>query len=356
MQNVKVDAPDAVNTAYNQAESLFNDPDARVPLTNTMAKVQQLMDARANAKMPEWSPAMQLVANGVTHPDGMNYAGVKLLRGALGQRTPQQLIAEGIDPKEARQLYGPLTEDLKSAAYAAGGQPALDAWTEANTLAAQTAAQRKQLYKVIGANGDVAPEQVFGRLTQMAGTTGTANIAGLQQAKSAMGSQAWSQVGNAIISRLGRDAQGNFSADRFIGPSGYPSLSPQAKAILFTPQQRSGLDDLSTVSNLVNTKLSKFDNTSRTAHTIEAAGLLTAGWHAPVPTVLGLAGTRGVAMALARPAVSRAAANLGRAQLLGRDAATVMARRTALAGAIRAELPSVSLNTFGTLTPAAVNP
>jgi hypothetical protein len=338
-KNIKVDAPDAVRTAYNNTESLFNNSDATVPLTNTAQKMQQLMAARANARLPDWSPAMKTLANAVTDPAGMNYAGIKMLRGVIGTNSPQQLIAEGLNPTETKQLYGPLTQDLQNAAYAAGGQPALDAWTEANTLAATNAAQRKQLYKVIGARGDVAPEQVFARLTQMAGNTGAANIAGLQQAKTAMGPQAWSQVANAIVSRLGRDPQGAFSADRFIGPSGYPSLSPAAKSVVFTPQQKAQLDDLSTVSNLVSAKLSKFDNTSKTAHSIEAAALLGGLFTHPVGTIAGLAGTRGVAMALVRPAVAQAAVRLGRAQLAGSVSRVTLAHK-ALASAIGSQLPT----------------
>jgi hypothetical protein len=187
----------------------------------------------------------------------------------------------------------------------------------------------------------VAPEAVFSRLAQLASTKSTADIALLQQAKTAMGTQAWSQVGNAIISRLGRDAQGNFSADRFIGPNGYPSLSPAAKSILFTPQQKSSLDDLTTVSNQVSAKLSKFQNTSKTAPTLEAASLLGGLAH-PVGTIATLAGARAAATLLARPAVSRAAANLGRVQLMGATPNAIIARRAALAAAIRAELSTTA--------------
>ena len=348
-QNIKVDAPAAVSALYTKLEGnpdlgiqgSLTDPTVKVPLTNTMQKMQELQSARANANLPEWSPNMKILAQGVTDPNGMNYAGIKQLRSYLGQGAPQTLIAEGVNPQEARQLYGPLTEDLKNAVYLGGGQPALNDFTEANTLAATSAAQRKQLYEIVGANGDVAPEAVFSRLTTAAGAGSAADLALLQQAKSAMGPQAWQQVGNGIISRLGRDPQGNFSSDRFIGPSGYNGISGPAKTILFTPQQKSALDDLSTVSNQVSAKLSKYENTSRTAPTLEAASLLGGLAH-PVGTIATLAGARLAASALARPAVSRAAANLGRVQLMGASTGAIMARRAALAAAIRAEFPATA--------------
>jgi hypothetical protein len=346
-QNIKVDAPAAVSALYGKLEGGPNgggsltDPTVQVPLTNTMQKMQQLQSARANANLPEWSPSMKILAQGVTDPQGMNYAGIKQLRSYLGQGSQQTLIAEGVNPQEARQLYGPLTEDLKNAVYLGGGQPALNDFTEANTLAATSAAQRKQLYKIVGAKGDVAPEAVFSRLATAAGTGSAADLALLQQAKSAMGPQAWQQVGSGIISRLGRDPQGNFSPDRFIGPNGYAGISEPAKSILFTPQQKSALDDINTVSNQVSAKLSKYENTSKTAPTLEAASLLGGLAH-PVGTVATLAGARLAATALARPAVSRAAANLGRAQLMGGSTGAIMARRAALAATIRAEFPATA--------------
>jgi hypothetical protein len=348
-QNIKVDAPAAVSALYTKLEGnpdmgiqgSLTDPTVKVPLTNTMQKMQELQNARTNANLPEWSPNMKILAQGVTDPQGMNYAGIKQLRSYLGQGTPQALIAEGVNPQEARQLYGPLTEDLKNAVYLGGGQPALNDFTEANSLAATSAAQRKQLYGIVGAKADAAPEAVFSSLLQMAGTKSPANINLLQQAKSAMGPQAWQQVGSGIISRLGRDAQGNFSPDRFIGPNGYAGLSEPAKSILFTPQQKSALDDINTVSNQVSAKLSKFENTSGTAPTLEAASLLGGLAH-PVGTIASLAGARLAAAALARPAVSRAAANLGRVQLMGVSTGAIMARRAALAAAIRAEFPATA--------------
>lgn len=343
-QNIKVDAPAAVSALYGKLEGGPNgggsltDPTVQVPLTNTMQKMQQLQAARANANLPEWSPNMKILAQGVTDPQGMNYAGIKQLRSYMGQGAPQTLIAEGVNPQEARQLYGPLTEDLKNAVYRGGGQPALDDFNEANTLAATSAAQRKQLYSIIGAQGNAPPEAVFSKLVNMAGNGASGNIGLLQQAKTAMGPQAWQEVGNAVVSRLGRDAQGNFSPDRFIGPNGYNGLSGPAKQTLFSPQQKSALDDITTVSNQVSAKLSKFENTSRTGHVVEAGGVLQGMMTSPVHTLMGLAGGRAVASALARPAVSRAAANLGRLQLMGGSTSAIMARRNALATAIRAEL------------------
>lgn len=339
-KSITKDAPAQVSAMYDTVDNAITNPNARVPLTNTAQKMQQLMAARDNANLPEWGPAMKTLAAAVTDPKGMNYAGIKQLRSYFGETMPDQLIAEGLSPGETKQLYGPLTQDLQSAVLAGGGQPALDAWTQANTLAKLKADQREQLYKIIGTDGDTAPEAVFGRLSQLAGTKSTADIALLRQAKQAMGPQAWQQVGNATISRLGRDAQGNFSPDRFIGPNGYAGLSDQAKGVLFTPQQRSALDDLNTVSNRVNEKISKFANTSRTAHVSQAAELLGGLWLHPVGTVVGIAGTRTAAHLLAMPAVAQAAVRLGRAQLAGSVSRATLAHNALASAIVANQLPT----------------
>ncbi|MFZ1920104.1 MAG: hypothetical protein WAU57_00575, partial [Xanthobacteraceae bacterium] len=58
INNIKVDTPGAVGALYNTAEGLMTDPDARVPLTNTTAMINQLKAARINANMPPMGPAM----------------------------------------------------------------------------------------------------------------------------------------------------------------------------------------------------------------------------------------------------------------------------------------------------------
>jgi hypothetical protein len=93
------------------------------------------------------------------------------------------------------------------------------------------------------------------------------------------------------------------------------------------------------VSTQVNEKISKFTNTSKTADVSKAAELLGGLWIHPTGTIAAIAGTRGAAHLLSRPAVAQAAVRLGRAQLAGSAARTALAH-TALVNTIQAQLPT----------------
>jgi hypothetical protein len=272
-QGIK-DAQGEVGNAYDAVNAALDNPGARVPLTNTAATMQQIMNERKNANLPEWSPAMQTLAAAATDPAGMNYQGIKTMRSYLAESHPQQLIAEGLNPTEVKRLYGPLTQDLTTAVHAGGGDKALQAWQFANWRAREAAGDRERLYKIIGSNGNQAPEAVFGTLARMASDSASGNIDTLQKALQTMGPQARGAVGDAVIARLGRDVSGNFSPARFV--TDYQKVAPQARDALFTPQQKARLDDVLTVSQKVKDNLDKFENTSKTAHSLQAVHLLTA--------------------------------------------------------------------------------
>lgn len=138
-----------------------------------------------------------------------------------------------------------------------------------------------------------------------------------------MGPTAQGQARDAMISRLGRDAEGNFSATRFIGPSGYSGISDAAKNVIFPPAHKAALDDLATVSSHFSGKVAKFANTSRTAPVIEAAGIpaamVGAFFHpAALPEAATIAGAAyGAARYLSSPANVQKLTRFGRAQLAG---------------------------------------
>jgi len=331
---IKKGSQEPVGEAYRGVEPLLDVPSARVTLSNTAAEVAKINAERANANLPK-SGAVSILEKALADEEGMDYAGIKKLRTFFGERTPQELIAEGIAPQEAKQLYGPLTRDLESSIHAAGGDEALEAWRQANTLARLSALQRRALSKVVGPKGDVPPEAVFSKLSAMAGSTSRADIARLQLAKNAMGPEAWQDFSAATIRRLGRDTQGQFSPDRFV--TAYSQLAPAARAAMFDVKQTQALNDLLTVSNLVKDKISKFENYSKTGHTLGAAGLLYevgqavfhGGIYEPISLIGTMVGGRQIANYLARPVVARAAAQYGRAQLSGKPA-LIAARYEAL--------------------------
>jgi hypothetical protein len=311
---IKTGSQQPVGAAYEAVGDLIN-PATRVPLNNTADTVAQIMAERTAARLPGKSKAIESVMQAVQDPTGMDYAGTKLLRTSLGERTPQELAVSGISPVEHKRIYGALSKDLGNVVREAGGPQAFGAWQEANALARLTNMQRQALGKIVGPEGQNAPEAVFSKLLAMAGSKSTADINRLMLAKRAMGPEAWNEIGSAIVHRMGGAPDGSFSADRFV--TAYSNLSPRAKGELFTPAQRGGLEDLFAVSKFVQQRVTRYANPSGTARGLFGGGLASAMFADPISVVGGMVGSRLVAEALSRPAIAHAAADVTRAQLNG---------------------------------------
>lgn len=312
-QWIKSGSQKPVNEAYKEVDALIN-PEVRLPLENTASEISKIMAERANAKIPGKSGAISALMDAV-QSDGLNYTGIKDLRSFLGEKSPQELIASGINPKEAKRLYGPLTKDLETVVEQAGGEVALAKWKEANSLASLTMGQRKQLSKVIGAKGDATPEAVYSRLVGYAGSKSSGDINRIMLARKAMGEDAWSEVSSATVARLGRDAQGNFSPDRFF--TAYGNFSPAGKSTLFGGRDNlaKSLEDINTVVGAIKDKIGKFSNPSGTAQNLLGAGMLTAAMHEPLTMIGSAIGGRAVAEMLSRPATAKATAEYLKAYL-----------------------------------------
>src|SRR5262245_45244568 len=315
----KTGSQQPIREAYSAVDELIN-PQTRVPLSNTADAVAQIMAERTAARLPGKSKAVESVLQAVQDPIGMDYAGTKLLRTSIGERTPQELIASGISPVEHKRIYAALTRDLGAVVGEAGGSEALTAWQQANALARLTNIQRQALNKVIGITGEAAPESVFSRLANFAGSKSSADINRLILAKRAMGPEAWGEFGSALINRMGSAPDGAFSADRFV--TAYSNISDRAKMELFTSAQRAALDDLLKVSQFVQQRVTRYANPSGTARGLFGGGLLTGMMADPISVISGAIGSRLAAQALSRPAVVRAAIQVTRAQARGDRVAT----------------------------------
>jgi hypothetical protein len=153
------------------------------------------------------------------------------------------------------------------------------------------------------------------RLTAMAGSSSRADISKLMQARKAIGADDWNEIASTIVSRLGRDVEGDFSPQRFV--TAYGKLSPAGKQILFRSGGKSDLagylDDIAKVSSRFK-ELQKFANPSGTARA-GFGGLIGAGGIAnPLLTAKVVLGGRLLASALAKPATAASVAKLAKAQ------------------------------------------
>jgi hypothetical protein len=218
------------------------------------------------------------------------------------------MVARNITSLEADKLYKSLTEELKGTILDAGGPQALSAFERANATFASISERRKALAKIVGMKGDAAPEAVFARLQAMAGSKSSADIQRLVKARKAMGPQAWNEVASAIIAKMGRDPQDNFSPDRFF--TAYGGLSTNAKELLFRstgkPELAKALDNLNTVVNGIRERITKFANPSGTAQNVAGIGIITSAIHNPLQTLGSILGGTALAEALTRPASVKA--------------------------------------------------
>src|SRR5580700_176299 len=289
-----------VDAKYNAVTQALTNPGAKTPLSATQSVANRIEANRGSLQDP--SGALQEVAKALKVGQG-TYSDIKALRTSIGQMmdSPSTLPA-GVQGEELKQLYNGLSSDLERAAYTAGGQPAVTAHNAATDFAKQTAARREQLTQLLGGpKGDASNEAVFGAIKNAAGSTNSADITLLRQARSVVPPQSWDSVSRGMVSTLGRDADGNFSTSRFL--TDYGKISDAAKDELFAQNTplRQNLDDLHTVSQQWK-HLEQYANPSGTGgHAVGAAAILH-GWHAPLETLGMFLGAQQFGKLLATPA------------------------------------------------------
>lgn len=298
-----------VSDAYANVDTLITQ-NVTTPLSNTSKVALEIGANRSNAALPE-SAAVSRIQEALKRPEGLNYQGIKQLRTDIGEtlEDPARIVASGASQAELKRIYGALSDDLRDAVGRGGGKQASDAFESANQLATRSAREREALQKVLGR--DVSDERLFDRITAMAGSNARADRVSLARVKGAVGDDTWNEIGSGVISRLGRDADGNFSPDRFI--SGYGKISSEGKQALFGKgEMSSSLDDIATVSRRFK-QLNQYANPSGTGQTV-LGGALGSGLIAdPVTTIATAAGARAVSSLMARPVSAKALAAYSRA-------------------------------------------
>jgi hypothetical protein len=304
------DSKTAVNAAYKAVDDLVN-PSTRSGMPETSKLIADIA-AKNSAAGLSAGPAVGFVEKQAANTDGLTYDAMKLLRTKLREeiKSPGSILPSGVDRTELKRVYTAVTQDLTSAVENAGGPQARMAWEKANRFNQMVSQRREELAKVIGENADAAAEKVFGRLQTMASTSSAANIQMLAKARSAIGSE-WGEVSSAVIGNLGRDAQGNFTPDRFV--TAYGKLSDAGKNILFDKSTRVALDDIATISARMSDVGRKFGNPSGTAQNVGFAAIATGVYAAPTTTMATILGGNILARILSKPATAASAAKWSRA-------------------------------------------
>lgn len=301
----------AVKARYDAVDDLVQ-PNVLTRLENTAKIATDILSTRGNSRIRGNSRAVEMVRDALNTPDGLNYQGVKGLRTFVGELLddPQRLSSAGVEKAELKRIYGALTDDLKNAVARSGGEKASAAFETANSFAARAAKEREALDSILGTN--LSDERIFDRISAMAGSNARADQVGLRRVRGAVSNETWDEIGSAVISRLGRSPDGQFSPDRFL--TGYGRLSQEGKAALFGGKKElaSALDDIATVSRRFK-QLNQFANPSGTGQTIIGGAYLPGLYMEPMSVISSVAGARVLSSLMAKPTSAKALAAYARA-------------------------------------------
>lgn len=289
---------------YKKVDELV-DPTATRPLARTSQVVNTINGRRTLAAMGD-SPAAAHVAEALSRPGGLTYEGVKQLRTSIGEMLKGGSLPANISQSELKQIYGALSEDLKGTVLVAGGRRAAAMFERANKYNALVSARRENLSRILKTTSD---EAAFDRIAAAAGSTARADINLLHQARKAMKPEEWSELASGVLSRIGRDAEGAFSPDRFV--TGWGKLSDAGKAMLFQGEHRAALNDIARVSSRFK-QLNQFANPSGTGQTVASIAGLGGVFLDPVSLVGGVVSARVFSGMLAKPSTAQATANFAK--------------------------------------------
>lgn len=305
--------PAKVGARYDAVDALVT-PNVVTPLTQTGRVAGEILAKRENAKIAGNSQAVNLIRRAVAEKDGLNYQGIKDLRTAIGEFVddPAKIAASGVSAQEIKRIYGALTDDLRNAVQRSGGDDAVAAFERANTYAAKKFAERADLQKVLGKQA--SDEGIFAKIEAMAGSTSRADQNGLLKVRGAVGKEGWDEISSAVISKMGRDADGRFSPDRFL--TSYGKLSPSGKSALFRTTGKkdlaNSLDDLAIVSRRFK-QLNQFANPSGTAQSAITGAAGFGILAEPTTTISTVVGSRVLSNILAKPTSAKKLAQWAKA-------------------------------------------
>lgn len=322
---VRQTSKDALKSRYDEVYDGLDQQVTR-PLNDTAKAVARLQQEMQASTSQASAPALKLLEEAMSRPEGLSAKGLAELRSEIGRRIEASKVVPDAGEAAYKRLYPALTNDLKETIKAAGGDKALSAWNRANREASVVAAKRKRLAQIVGSRDDaISEEKVLERINALANAKG-GNMRNLKLAKEVVGQKAWGNVGAELVNRLGTNPQdGAFSAQRFL--TGYGKMSEAGKAELFGPA-KSALDDIALLSQKFHDLDKRFNksNTGKVTTMLKiitnpgvgAANAATAlvspvGMAMGAAQLAGFQGGRSLAWHLASPATAKRASNMVRA-------------------------------------------
>lgn len=288
---------EAVTKKYDAVDDLVSQ-NVLTPLSQTTKTATDIMARRANAKVAGDSRAVNLVKKALGEKDGLNYQGLKDLRTSIGEYLDNpSLRPANMSEGELKQIYASLSDDLRNAVNRAGGDKASAAFENANTFASKVANERKALDSIMGRQ--TSDEGLFSKIEAMAGSTSRADMQNLMRVRGAVSKETWDEIASATLAKMGRDADGKFSPDRFL--TAYGKMSANGKKALFGGEKHAqALDDIAAVSRRFK-QMNKYANPSGTAQNVIGPGIAFGAISEPVTTLSTVVGARVASSILAKP-------------------------------------------------------
>ena len=301
-------------SAYDEVAGLFENPGVTKSLENTTNAVADIMAKRAKTGMEGVPTEISSILGSIQKPGGLDYDSAKYLLSDFRTKYVTNNLNKTIDEVEVNKIYRALRNDVMDIAEEAGGAPARFFLQKADREYQKMSAMREQLAKIVGKKDEaVSDEQIFNKLFNASRDGGSANNKLVQRAITVMEPAQLKAFQAGILSKLGRDAQGNFSPDRWLGAKGINALSPRAKAMIFKDEPRlvQALNDVTTISERFK-NLNKFGNPSGTSQGIFGGLTITSMIHSPIKTLAAIAGANGFTRIMSKPATAQGFADWAR--------------------------------------------
>ena len=248
---------------------------SKIPTTNLKAAFQDevVTDALINQKqtssvLTAYERRLQAVGD---NSGEIPYKNLKSLRSNVGRKLQSGLL-EGDEKGALKKLYGALSEDMKAAVTAQGGEKALQSFNKANNaFIRQTNILNKTLDPLIKAD---TPEKVYNMAlsgTKQGGTNIKRIMRGLNSTQQEF-------VRGTVTNRMGlaqpgqQDSFGEvFSPNKFL--TEWNKLSPEARVNIFTAKQT---DSINTLNKAIST-IKEAGKARQTSNTLPYLGYVGLG-------------------------------------------------------------------------------
>lgn len=307
-ETVSTTMPARANQLYSRVDQLMP-PGQAFPLFNT-AQMAQTLNARSQGAAMGESAAANLVNEAINRPGGLTFEGMRALRTRIREMTSYGNTPQGTSNGELKQIVTALSRDIDAAVSTASPQ-AQRAYQQANQWYEAWAQRRETLGRILNANSD---EAIVNQIQNAASSRASGDIWKLATARKSMPAEEWGQIASEVVSRLGRDQEGNFSAQRFAAD--YGKLSERGKDLLFRANgnrsHAQALDDLATISSRFR-EIQRFANPSGTGQSIATLATGAGAITDPLTTIGGIIGGNVLSRVLAAPATASSAARWSKA-------------------------------------------